>query len=333
MYQVADYIEATLESALAQTFDSIEYLVVDDCSQDNSLAIVKQLCESHARGNSIRVLTNLEHKGVSYTRNRIIAEAQGRYLYFLDSDDMIEQDTIQLLYHEAKCHQAEIVYGSYEIIDRVRNSPTRVFQKLSLLLVGDGKLAEYAFENSHIFHVSVCNCLIDMVFLRNCRVRFIDAMFWEDMAFTYELVTKVNRAVLLPNITYHYVCRPGSLSNYQERSQLEKDEIMRNVAVLDYLKAKCIGLTGKAYLPFLCYNLEMSSFYIVCHIIKHSSQITPVITYNEMRQMLHSPLPLHVLIRYRQKLLANVLMLLLGHLPLPLFKPSIWLLGKMKKAI
>lgn len=92
---------------------------------------------------------------------------------------------------------------------------------------GEDELAMYAFKNNHIFHVSACNHLINLVFLRQSNVRFIDASYWEDMVYTTELVTKVESAVLLPDITYHYLRRQNSLSHYQERDVYEKRKLWK----------------------------------------------------------------------------------------------------------
>ena len=72
----------------------------------------------------------------------------------------------------------------------------------------------------------------------------IDTDYWEDLVFTYRLVTHVTKVVLLPDITYSYYCRENSLSHYQQRATIGKDEVMRNVKAVDCLKADAA--------PFLC---------------------------------------------------------------------------------
>lgn len=333
VFQARDYIRNTMSSALGQSYSSIEFLVIDDCGNDGSIEIIEELQRDHQRGQHIRILRNEAHRGVGYTRNRIIDEAQGRYLYFLDSDDTIEPYTIRILYEALQSCKAEVAYASYEVIDKVKHTPTQTYQKPNLKLLGEDELAHFAFKNSSVFHVSVCNCLIDLTFLRSIGLRFIDAMFWEDMAFTYELVTKVSRAVLLSDITYHYICRPGSLSHYQDRAQLQKEEIMKNVSTLNYLKAKCKGLRGKNYLPYLCYNLGMSSFYVVCHVLKHYKRILPPITHQELREVMDFPLRLSEVLCLRKRFLSNLGMWLISHLPISMFIPAMRFAGKLKKVI
>ena len=292
VFQAREYVRNTMLSALAQTYPDIEFLVVDDCGNDGSLAVIEELQHNHPRGEHVRILRNSHNLGVGSTRNKIIAEARGRYLYFLDSDDIIEPNTIELMMNAILPNNAEVVYASYEVVDKVNGSPCRVYRKPASLIGNKGQLALFAFKNASIFHVSVCNCLYRVDFLRNEGVRFIDAAYWEDMAFTYELVPRVSRAVLLPDITYHYILRPGSLSHYQDRDQLKKVEIMNNISTIAYLKDICRASEMESYLPYLCYCLEMSSFYIACHIIKYSSRIKPAFTNKEIREILSSPLSL-----------------------------------------
>ena len=333
VFQAVDYISDTIQSALSQTFTNIEFLIVDDCGEDGSIDIVKRYKKEHPRGEHIRILTNLSHQGVGATRNRILDEAQGRCLYFLDSDDTIAPHTIQLLWDNRCQYDAEVVYASYEMVDLVKYQPTRVYQKPDLVLLNDDELATFAFKHSRVFHVSVCNCLIDMTFLRGTGLHFINAMFWEDMAFTYELVTKVHHAVLLSDVTYHYNCRPGSLSHYQDRAQLQKDEIMKNVSTLNYLKDKSVDLKGKNYLSYLYYNLEMSSFYVVCHVLKHNRRIIPPISYQELHEIMNSPLRLLDVLNWRKRFAANLGMWFISHLPVHLFVQAIKLIGKLKKVL
>ena len=93
VYNVEPYITQSLESALAQTYPSIEFLLVDDASSDLSVDIVRRFQMNHPRGADIRILSNPKNLGVSSSRNRIIDEAQGDYLYFMDADDLIAENS------------------------------------------------------------------------------------------------------------------------------------------------------------------------------------------------------------------------------------------------
>ena len=112
VFQAVDYIEATMLSALRQTYGSIEFLIVDDRGTDGTIEIVERLQREHPRGGNIRILRNAKNLGVSPSRNRIIDEARGRYLYFLDSDDIIEPNTIELMVNTMQVNHCDVIYAS-----------------------------------------------------------------------------------------------------------------------------------------------------------------------------------------------------------------------------
>lgn len=333
VYRAYDYIISTMQSALDQTYSYIEYLIIDDCGNDGTIGIVESFQKDHPRGKDIRILRNRENMGVSSCRNRIVDEARGQYLYFMDSDDTIEPYTIQLLIDAVSKTHSQVAYASYDIIDLVNNTPVQKFQKADLQLTGDGKLALYAYSHINVFHVSVCNNLINLEFLRKTGIRFINAHYWEDMAFSTELITKITSAVLLSKITYHYMWRPDSLSHYQIREHLQKEEIMDNISVINYLKEKCKIWKKEVYIPYLCKNLEMNSFYVACHIIKHIHNIVPRFSNQEIQAILHHPLSFVDIIKFRHLMFPNLLLWLLERMPLFLFLPILKFLGKLKKAI
>lgn len=333
VYRAYDYINSTMQSALNQTYSSIEFLIIDDCGNDGTIGIVEDFQKDHPRGKDIRILRNGKNMGVSFCRNRIIDEAMGQFLYFMDSDDTIEPFTIQLLIDAVRKTHSQIAYASYEIIDLVNNSPVQKFQKADLQLTGDGELALYAFSHINVFQVSVCNNLVNLEFLRQTGLRFINTHYWEDLVYTTELVTKIIRAVLLSDITYHYMWRPSSLSHHQNRKHLHKDEIRNNISVINYLKRNCSLWKKELYTPYLCRNLEMNSFYIACYIIKNAHRIEPVFSNQEIQNILHHPLSLWDILKFGHLKLTNIILWLLGRMPLFLFFPTIRLLGKQKNAI
>ena len=98
VYNVEKYIRQAIESALAQTFESIEFLILDDCGTDSSMSIIREYQQTHPRGKNIRILSKSHNMGIGDARNDIVKEAQGRYLFFLDADDTIVPNTIELMY-------------------------------------------------------------------------------------------------------------------------------------------------------------------------------------------------------------------------------------------
>lgn len=313
IFKAVDYIDATMQSALNQTYSDIELLVVDDCGNDGSMDKVDKYQREHARGLCIHIFHNEKNMGVSYCRNLIIDKAKGKYLFFLDSDDTIEPNTIQILIDAVNSIHAQVAFAAYEIIDHINETPVQVYRKKTMTFLGDGKLAMYAFKNIGIFHVSVCNALMDIVFLRQTGVRFINTQYWEDFAFMVEILPKINKAILLSDTTYHYHLHSGSLSHYQKRNQITKDEIMNNISTIDYLKRQTKELRNQLYFPYLCYNLEITSFYIVCYILNHC--IVPAFSSNEMRNILNHPMDFRDVLCFRHKFFPNFFFWTISRLP------------------
>ena len=240
VYNAEKYLRQTMESALAQTFESIEFLIVDDCGTDSSISIVKELQQTHSRGKDIRILNLTQNMGPGVARNKIIDEAQGRFLYFLDADDLMESNTIALLMEHQQRTGADIVYGSYDKIETYSQDRVLEICKYPFLeLAGEDSLATYAYRRYGGLQTTIWNYIVDVEVLRKARLRFVDTDFWEDMAFTFDLVTLCHKAVLLPDITYHYICHYDSLSNYQHREQISKEEVLRNISTVDYMKRQC----------------------------------------------------------------------------------------------
>jgi len=334
VYNAAKFVGRALDTVLNQTFNDLEILVVDDCSTDNTLAIIEQYRREHRRGDCIRVIRQEKNGGPSAARNRMIDEAWGKYLYFMDADDTIPVYAIASLYEAAIKYHSEVVYGSHkhiEVYDKHRNTtlfqyPFRVFHK-------KGELASYAYRQYGKFQVPVWNVLINVFFLRDTGLRFIAARFWEDMAFTYDLVSYVNRATLLPVITYHYLCRPNTLSNFQNREVIDRKEIVRNIATIDHVKLGCVELREKAYVGYRSYDVVMNSFYIVCQILKYRNRIHPSFTNEELQLMMYHPLSLSDIIHSHRKLLGNLFLWSMSRMPLWMFMITVKVLGKLKRVL
>lgn len=331
VYRSEQFVHRALESALSQSYTSIEFLIVDDGGDDGSMEVVHHFQEDHLRGKAVRIIRHQEKMGVSASRNDIIKEAQGDYLYFMDSDDMIAENTISLLIHRARLFDAEIAFGSYEKIE-VSGIRT-IYQYPDIQLIGKDQLASFAFRKYAGIQASACNYLVKTSLLRENKLLFINTDYWEDMVFTTQLVTYISRAVLLPDITYTYCCRENSLSHYQKRTSVSKDEILKNVSAVDYLKKYSSSLRHKPYYPNWCYNLVMTDFYIACNIIKKRNNISPKVSDAEIRSMLSHPATIRQICSFRHSRSKNIVLFFLGKFPSFLCVFIIKMMGKAKKLI
>ena len=123
VYNVAKYIERCLLSVLNQTWPDLEVILVNDCTPDNSMEIVRRVVASHPRGAVVRCLEHEENRGLSAARNTGISASVGDYLYFLDSDDYISANAIELLADAAVQKRPDFVIGNYEVTGARRWAP------------------------------------------------------------------------------------------------------------------------------------------------------------------------------------------------------------------
>lgn len=94
VFNTAEYIEECIQSVLEQTYDHIELIVVDDCSTDQSYEILKKFANEQK---SIKVFQTKQNQGTGAARNLGLEKATGDFIYFLDSDDVLPKQTIELL--------------------------------------------------------------------------------------------------------------------------------------------------------------------------------------------------------------------------------------------
>ena len=95
-YNVADYIENAIDSLLYQTYTNLEIIIVDDCSTDDTLKIIKN---KYSKNNKIKIFENKKNLGSAFTRNIGIQQAKGKYIALLDADDYYVKDKIEKQVH------------------------------------------------------------------------------------------------------------------------------------------------------------------------------------------------------------------------------------------
>lgn len=158
VYNASLYLERCVKSLLAQTYNNIELIFVDDKSTDDSLAILRRLIDSSDTGFQVKILTNDTNRGCGFTRRRGMKEATGDYMIHVDCDDYVNSEFIESLMVMARFTQAEIVYCNmfYDYGDRIIPDPLDfepnddypwTTQALCAVLIGE-------------FHGSLCNKLI-----------------------------------------------------------------------------------------------------------------------------------------------------------------------------
>ena len=334
VYNAEKYIRQTMDSALAQTFQDIEFLVLDDCGTDGSMDIICEYQQTHPRGKDIHIVRQSENGGIGRARNRIIDEAQGEYLYFIDADDAIASNTIELLFENAKKYDADIVYGSYERIEDFDGTTKKtLFQYPDLRFLEENEFADKVFSQYGFLQANVWNYLLKRdIYIKN-GLRFKNVNYWEDFCITINLPIYIHRAVLLSDITYFYFCRYGSLSNFEKRSHIGKKEIQKVIGAMEEVKLSYDRVQSKPYFYKWLYKVMMTHFYMVCSILGNEEIIAPAFTKREIRDVMKSPLSFAETIKLNRRLVENLFLYLLGVLPPSVSVCIMKMVGKLKGLI
>ena len=129
VYNAAAYLPACLDSVLAQSYRDIEVIVVDDGSTDGS----GDVCDDYACRDARIIVLHQPNGGPSAARNRALEEARGEYVAFIDSDDVVHHQYLEVLLTTLEQHQADIVQSPYQIVPHTQRStygPIRLAQPL-----------------------------------------------------------------------------------------------------------------------------------------------------------------------------------------------------------
>ncbi len=120
-YNKQEFIYDTLESCRNQTYSDFEVIIIDDCSTDNTISKIKEFTTRNDTL-EIKLFKNEENKGVSYSRNYGILEAAGKYVLFLDADDILHPDALSLLYEAVLTYKGDIIFSQREYFTGKYNS-------------------------------------------------------------------------------------------------------------------------------------------------------------------------------------------------------------------
>lgn len=329
LYRAEKYITECLNSALAQSYPHIDFLVIDDACDDHSVEIVSQLQTDHSRGKNIRLIRHTQNMGIGETRNHLIAEAKTKYLFFLDADDTISENAIQLLHDAAEKFQTDLVYGSHEQIDMtIEGHPvSSTIYKPQQFLEKD-EYPTYVYRKYEGIQAPIWNALINLEWFRSTGLRFLPINYWEDFALTMDLATYASRVVLLSDVTYYYYRHSGSLSDAKNLDGFEKELIIKNIGAIEWVKGNSSRIKHKLYFPGRMVKVLMTDFYIVCNILKNKDKIQPAFSKRELRDVMKSPLIFRETISLKSRKFENLFLYLLGVLPPSI---SIWIITILGK--
>ena len=217
IYNVEAYIEDCLKSIASQTClkqgVQVECILVDDCGKDQSIAICEKFIENYKGPLSFKFLHHDHNRGLSAARNTGMEVAQGEYVYFVDSDDELTDDCLQLLYDSITVNDADMAVGNYcltgEYCESLEESRLKFPTESEFLFIPSTEvLSSYL---NQVFYMMAWNKLIRRGFLEKNNIHFVESLIHEDNPWSLLVARYAPKTVLLNHITYKYLIRKDSI--------------------------------------------------------------------------------------------------------------------------
>ena len=228
IYNVEKYLRRCIDSVIKQTYENLEIILVDDGSQDNCA----EICDEYAINDSrIKVIHKL-NGGLSDARNSGIDIASGKYITFIDSDDYVTKDYIEVLYNALKADMTDLAISSHKVIyengtviEKATGEKSILSSKevLERILYDDGiDLSAWA----KLYKIELWN-----------DVRYPKGRLFEDSATTYKLIDKCDKVTIISKATYNYMIRNSSITNVKF-SNKKLDLIKSTQEMCTYVKKR-----------------------------------------------------------------------------------------------
>ena len=210
VYNVEKYLRECLDSLANQTFEDFEVICVNDGSDDSSPDILEEYASEDERFK----IVSQENKGLSGARNTGMNYIKGRYLLFLDSDDWLELNALELLYNHANALNSEMVIFPYRYFNQeTKQYEENDFTKLNMFDSSvDNKNFNYKNIPETVFripHESIK--LYDVKTLKKLAVKFPEGLNYEDAYFFYKIFFKLNKVSIIRTPIYNYRIRNDSI--------------------------------------------------------------------------------------------------------------------------
>lgn len=221
VYNVENYIAECLNSLINQTLKDIEIICVDDCGQDNSMKIVEDFAKKDKR---IKIFKHEENKGLGEARNTGIKNATSEYIGFLDSDDFVDLDYYEEMYHLITKSNTNIIYNQniieyYDNKDSLKQFDKWNSKKTGLIKISNDNL-------SYLFSTPWCK-MFKTSFIKNNELKFPFKLKHEDEYFNMVSLS-INKEIYIFNGKPYY---------YRQRdNSIMKQEAFKNFDMIVILK-------------------------------------------------------------------------------------------------
>lgn len=207
VYNVEKYIKQCLKSVLNQTYKNLEIILVNDGTKDNSMKVIEEYLQDERI-----IIINKENGGLSSARNSGLDKVTGEYIYFLDSDDWLEENALEILINNSS--DIDIVRGNFNYYDEIKNT-----KRLPKFRLEYNKNLEGKFLLQDGVEVMVWNKLYKTSFIKKNNLKFVEGIIHEDEEFTFKTYMLNPKVKYLEKVTYNYrVNRANSITNDSKKN-------------------------------------------------------------------------------------------------------------------
>ena len=222
-YNSSEYISESINSVLHQTYQNWELIIIDDHSTDNTVDIVKEYCSRDPR---VKLVVSEANNGVAAARNIGLQVAKGKYIAFLDSDDLWLPDKLKIQLSFMEKNHVAFSFSSYERFDS-ENKEKRAIVKAPEIITANDVLTN-----------TVIGCLTVMVnkeLVGNFRMPLLNHM--EDNATWYTILSRGFTAYGLPTILARYRLHGKSLTQNKMKAAYNQWKVYRNYFLFNRIQS------------------------------------------------------------------------------------------------
>ena len=208
VYNVEEYLRECVDSVINQTYKNLEIILVDDGSTDSSGIICDEYTETDKR---ITVI-HQKNSGLSAARNKGFESSIGKYVYFLDSDDYIDKNSVETLISIAEKDKSDIVFfDAVSFADMNDFTVKQNYIRKNKYNSDNGYNVFSKLIQNKEYHSAVPLIFLRKDFLSDCKIKFIPDILYEDMVFTYQVFCKASVVSQCDKALYHRRYRKNSI--------------------------------------------------------------------------------------------------------------------------
>ena len=206
IYNVEEYIERCARSVFGQTYDNLEFLFVDDCCTDDSINILERVIKDYPHlQKRIRVIHHEKNRGLSVSRDTLVYNSTGEFVYHVDSDDWLEPFAVEKLVRKQRETGADIVMGQW-----VDYRPNGLVVK-AYPIGGDLDARSFLEASlSHVIYVAQWNRLIRRSLYVDNHIFWDENMWREDFTPFYKIYYYAKSSAFVEDVIYNYERRRKS---------------------------------------------------------------------------------------------------------------------------